>query len=112
MSAKSVSLKLPADYTNIIRTLSSVPGEGLNNILDEYVEPSKLAAAIGRHVQHPVTSRAEVKATSFYLNPTRINALREFTNKTYLPFEGVVRILVQDYLQRKHLIHIQHPTNQ
>lgn len=103
MKSANVSIKLPVEHAQIIRGLSSQPGEGLNNILDEYKEPAQIAAAVTRHILNPVISKDEVKQTSFYLNPSRVQNLRHRLNETYLPFEGMIRILVQDYIQQHQL---------
>lgn len=103
MKATSISLKLPADHIQFIREQSRQPGEGLNNILDAYQDPGQIAAAVSRHIVSPSKSPQETKATSFYLAPDRIQSLRGLMSRTYLPFEGVLRILVQDYIQQHQL---------
>lgn len=103
MKSATVSIKISPTHAQIIRGLSSQPGEGLNNVLDEYGDNARIAAAISRHLQNPVISKDEVKQTSFYLNPSRVQNLRNRLNETYLPFEGVLRILVQDYIQQHQL---------
>lgn len=104
-----VSIGLHEKTLEVLRQFPN-PGNALNNILDEYKEPAQIAKAITRHLENPVVDPSPIKRTSLYMTDKWVKGLREFAAKTYLPFEALLRILVQDYLQRRHLIHIQHPT--
>lgn len=100
---ESVTASLPEDILAQVKALKKNPGEALNTVLDEYVSAggnmnlAKIANAVADHVKHPSVSEAPVKRTSIYMVPTRMKALRQYTQKSYLPFDGLLRVLVSDY---------------
>jgi hypothetical protein len=102
MKKKSVSMRLSDDHLDFIRQQGSTPGDGLSNILDRYVnkgDPSDLTAivaAVSRHMLRGKSSSQPVRPTSVYVDPYRLDALRVSLANTYIPFEGVIRILIED----------------
>lgn len=104
---KAVSIGLHEKTLENLRQYPN-PGNALNNILDEYTDPADLAKAVTRHMLDPFVDESPIKRTSIYMTDKWVKGLREYAQKTYLPFDGLLRIVVQDYLQRRHLI--QHPT--
>jgi hypothetical protein len=99
---RPVSIKLPTNMSDAVRAMPGSPGDNLNNILDEYSNRDAMVAAVARHMRNPAVDPSESKQTAFYMDTRRITDLRSFTKQTYLPVEGLVRILIQDYLQQRH----------
>ena len=98
--AANINFGLMQDTLDCLRTSGKSPGETMNNVLSEYETSEAIAAAITRHLQNPIVDPSPIKRTSIYMNPTRVKDLRALLSTTYLPFDAILRILVQDYLQR------------
>lgn len=104
---ESITASLPEDVLAQVKALKKNPGEALNTVLDEYVSAggnlhlTKIADAVVEHVKNPSISDAPVKRTSIYMVPTRMKALRQYAQGSYLPFDGLLRILVSDYLNHQ-----------
>lgn len=99
---KAVSIGLNEKTLDVLRKNAN-PGNHLNNILDEYREPSQVAAAVTRHILNPVIDESPIKRTSLYMTDTWVQGLRHLARQTYLPFDSLLRILVQDYIQQHQL---------
>lgn len=96
----NISIGLMEQTTDCLKTAGKTVGDTLNNILDEYSTPEDIAAAVTRHILNPVVDPSPIKRTSVYADRRRVDALRDLAKHTYLPFDAILRILVQDYLQR------------
>jgi hypothetical protein len=100
---KSISIALHEATLAKVKAESNgkAPGNTLNNILSEYSTPDAIAEAVARHLRDPVVDPTPIKRTSIYMTERWMDNLRAFINKTYLPVDATVRILVQDYLQHR-----------
>lgn len=96
----NVNIGLMQDTLDCLRAAGKSPGETMNTILSEYETYDDIAAAVTRHILNPVVDPSPIKRTSIYMNPKRITNLRTLLAHTYLPFDAILRIIVQDYLQR------------
>ena len=103
----SITVSLPEDVLAEVKALKKNPGEALNTVLDEYINAGgtlnipRIAYAVADHVKNPVVSESPIKRTTIYMVPTRMQALRKYAQKSYLPFNGLLRILVSDYLNHQ-----------
>lgn len=96
----NVNIGLMQDTLDCLKSAGKSPGETMNTILSEYETYDDIAAAITRHLQNPIVDPSPIKRTSIYMHPKRITNLRTLLGQTYLPFDAILRIIVQDYLQR------------
>lgn len=100
---ESVTVSVHEDTLTKIKGVKKNPGEALNTILDDYISAGseinigRVAAAVVAHIQHPVVSEAPIKRTTIYMDPRRMKALRQYAQKTHFTFDGLLRIIVQDW---------------
>lgn len=104
---ESLTVSLHEDTLAKVKALKKNPGDALNTILDDYINArgelniKRIGDAVLAHVLTPSVSDVPVKRTTIYMVPTRMKALRAYAQKTHLTFDGVLRILVNDYLARQ-----------
>lgn len=84
-----------------IKSTNLSTGQMLDHILAQYDSHEAIIAAIVRHLDNPVTDETQIRRSTVYMRPDRINALRDFISKTYLQSDGVLRILIDDYFANR-----------
>ena len=102
MTYTNHSIALPETLNQAVIALShGKAGDNLNNILSEYPAATNIAAAVERHLKYPVIDSSPVKRRSYWLDPRRVQALRAYALTTYVPFDSLLRILVQDHFSQQ-----------
>jgi hypothetical protein len=100
MSKRSFSIRLSEAHIKALQSKGPT-GLGMSRVLAKYDTKEKIADAVKRHVLDPHKDDTPIKQTSIYVEVDELQALRRWVTTTHLPFESLIRILIDDNLKKQ-----------